>query len=827
MANIIELIIKAQDLASDKLSKVSKASNDMSDALAPVKRGMEVAALAIGAAGVASVKMAGDLQQSLNVFQSVSGATAQQMALVSEKARQLGKDAALPGVSAADAALAMTELAKAGLSVNETMAASKGVLSLAKAGNIEVGEAATVAAQALNAFSLKGDQAGRVADVLSAASNASASDVQGLALGLQQSAAVANQFGVSLEDTATTLALFSNRGMQGSDAGTSLKTMLIALANPSKQASEAMNDIGLKAYDASGKFVGMRQLAINLQDSLKGLTEEQKQQALATIFGTDAFRAASFLAGSAGKAYDDMSSAVGRSGAAADLAKAQNAGFKGALDNLISTAETAGTDIGTKLLPPITDFIKAISNSGVFDAVVNNIDSIGLALGVLATIFAAFKIGMFIQGIVNAANAMKAATGATTLFNAILLANPIVLIVTAVIALIAILVALQLKFNIFGKAFDWLKGVATVAFDGIKTALSAVGAFFTSVWQAIQSVVNVVFQAITAYVMLWFNVYAAIFNAILTVATAVWNFLYNGIIKPVIDFIVAYFNIVGAIWNYIMQWIIALATLAWNFIYANVIKPIIDLIIAYFNFWAGIFQGVMNFIVSIATAAWNWIYNSVIKPVFNGIVAAGQWMQGVIGGIWNWISSVASGVWNNVANFARGAWNGIVGVWNQVYGFFSGIAGHIGSAIGGAFNGLAGAASGAFNGVKSAVVGAINWVIDKINGAIDAVNSVADKIPGAPKLGHLGRLASGTPSFAGGLTMVGERGPEIAALPQGTRVMSATATRQALGDSGGGRTTYNIDKVELGTAEAVREFFNINANDNELAQRGLTPRRGY
>lgn len=1049
MANIIELIIKAQDLASDKLQKVNKASSDLGDALAPVKRGMEVAAIAIGAAGVASVKMAADYEQSLNIFQSVSGATAAQMALVSEKARQLGKDAALPGISAADAAAAMTELAKAGLSVNDTLAASKGVLSLAKAGNLAVADAATIAAQALNAFGLSGDKAGQVADVLSAAANASASDVADLALGLQQSAAVANQFGVSLNDTATTLALFANRGMRGSDAGTSLKTMLIALANPSQQASDAMAQIGLKAYDATGKFVGMRQLAINLQDSLKGLTEEQKQQALATIFGTDAFRAASFLATSAGQAYDNMSQAVGRNGAAADLAKAQNSGFKGALDNLISTAETAGTDIGTKLLPPLTAFIKAISNSSVFDQVVKNIDSIMLALGVLGATFAAFKIAMFITNIMKAAEEMKVAAETTSLFNAALITNPIVFIVTAVIALIAILVALQIKFNIFGKIFDWIKSVGGAAFQWIGDVAGQVADWVTAKWNA------------------FIGFMSGVWNGVKAAASTAWNAIWNTIIKPVVDTITAGVNtaakIIGAAWNAIKPFVMPVVdafkqagsaivkafqsitgvfapiidsfkaskkafddsfgkigeamapvkkafddtfgaikkawddvvkalsptidqlktafTTAWDNI-KKALAPLIDLwkqaskalnefwnkygkqvmeglkvlgaiilgvllaplallvaailalafAFAYVIKWVaqfigmvaqlvgwligvaqpymagfataigaafqaiigvisaviatiigifmglitivsgvftgivqivgGIISGVFTIISSIFTAIVQWFsgWFQIVIGIFTGNwdlikqgigtvlgsiwtlisgVFTGIWqtISGILNGIWSVISGVWNGIWHMIGAILSGIWSTIVSIWNGIWGAISGIVNGIRGTLGNLWNGLVGGLQGAansiagiFGGIGSSITGgirgAINWVIDAINGMINKVNSVTDKVPGAPHIGNIGRLASGTPSFAGGLTMVGERGPEIAALPAGTRVMSATETRQAM-NGGGGRTTYNIDKVELGTAEAVREFFSINANDNELAQRGLTPRRGY
>lgn len=796
MANIIDILIRAQDQASDQIKKVERASGQLGDSLAPVTNAMKVAGIATIALGGASVKMAADYEQGLNIFRSVSGATAEQMALVSAKARELGKDAALPGISAADAAGAMTELAKAGLDVNETLAASKGVLSLAKAGQLEVSDAALIASQALNAFKLEGEDATRVADILANGANASAADMRGLSLGLQQSAAVAGQFGVSLEDTVTTLGLFANRGLQGSDAGTSLKTMLISLANPSKEASATMQELGLQAYDAQGKFVGMRQFALNLKDSLSGLSQEQQNAALATIFGTDAFRAASFLADSAGKSYDEMATQIGRAGAAQDLAAAQNAGFKGALDNLISTLETVGTDIGTKVLPPLTEFLKKLADSGIFDKVVQNFDTIMVVLGTLGAMFAAFKIVTFVQGFMAAVNAIKAATGATTLFNAVLALNPIMLIVMAVIALIGVLVWLQVKFDIFGKLFKWLGDVGAAAWKGIQDGLAAMGKFFGEVWNNIKAAAKVVVDAIVGYFTFWFNFYKAIFDAILMVATTVWNWIYSNVIKPVIDLIVAYFTIVWNVWSYIMQWIMALANMAWSWIWNTVIKPVIDWIVGGLNWLGEQAAAVWNWISATATAVWNWLWTNVIKPVLDWIVGAANWVGGVVAGVWNGISNAASGAWNWVKNTIAGVWNWVVNLWNGFTGFMGGVWQGLVDKLSAPAEAIKNVFTGIGSAIKSGITGAINWVIDRINNMIDAVNSVADKVPGAPKLGRIGRLAFGANNYAGGVTMVGERGPEMVQLPRGSNVYSATQTANALRNSGGGGGV-TIEKLEV------------------------------
>lgn len=740
MANTIQIIIKARDQATQEMDRVSAASGKLKKHLEPVGSAMKLVGAGALAAGVASVKMAGDYEQGLNIFKSVSGATAQQMALVAAKARELGQDASLPGVSARDAANAMTELSKAGLSVNDTLAASKGVMSLAKAGQIDVADAATIAAQALNAFKLKGSDAGKVADVLANGANASATDIRGLSLGLQQSAAVASQFGVSLEDTVTTLGLFANRGMQGSDAGTSLKTMLISLANPSKKAANLMHELGINAYDASGKFVGMRQLAQNLQNGLKGLSEEQKQQALATIFGTDAFRAAAFLADSAGKSYDDMSKAVGRSGAAMDLARAQNSGFNGALDNLKSTLETVGTDIGLKLLPPLTKIIKELANSGIIEAFGAALTALTPIISYVASLFIALKINQVIGWFGGLFVKVKEAGGAFKYLAGVISKNPIGLIVTAIAIVIPLLIDLEQRFHIFSNAVEWIKTAWNGMVEWFTGIFNGIGQALSNVWQAITTA----FNNVTAFLQNWGPTILAIMF---------WPFsLLIGLVITFKDQIMAVLN---ALWGGIS---------------------------------AG-FQAVTGFIQAVFQTA-----SAVVMAVWSPIA-------GFFGGVWNQIRGIFSGVGNFfgavfgwAANAASGALNSIIGVASGVYNAIASFFRPIGTVAG---NMIGGTIRGVVNGIIGMVQNGLNSFISMINGAAGIINKIPGvHIPGIPHIG-LPRLAFGAKNYAGGVTLVGERGPELVNLPKGADVYTATQTANAFRNSRGGGGGVTIQHMEV------------------------------
>lgn len=408
---------KGLDDVKNRLSNTDSATAKANASFASFKNTMSAVAAAAGVAAIAIGKTiidsTGAYESSLSQLKQASGATTEQMTIMSQKARELGSDTSLAGVTASDVAKSMVELSKAGLSVNDTLAASKGVLSLAKAGNIEFADAATIAASALNAFGLSGGDATKVADALAAGANASQADLSDLASGMQQTSTVAKQFGIGLNDTITSLALFANNGIKGSDAGTSLKTMLIALAKPSKESADAMKAIGFSAYDASGNFVGLREMSIRLQDSTKNLTKEQKQNTLATIFGTDAFRAAAVLSDNAGASYDNMAKSVGKVGAATDAANAQMGPWQKAQEGLSNTFSELSLQIGQAVLPKLTSMTNAISANLIptANSAKDTFITFAPAIAGVATAMVAYstvtKVASVAQGALNAVMALN------------------------------------------------------------------------------------------------------------------------------------------------------------------------------------------------------------------------------------------------------------------------------------------------------------------------------------------------------------------------------------------------------------------------------------
>ncbi|MGQ4618449.1 phage tail tape measure protein [Nocardia sp. R7R-8] len=338
----------------------------------------------LAASFVQVVKVGNEYTTSLNTMKAVTGATASEMAAVSERAKQLGNDITLPGTSASDAAAAMTELAKGGFSVQQSMDAAKGSLQLAAAAQISAGQAATIQSQALQAFGLQASDAGRVADVLANTANATSAEITDVALGLQQGGTVAKQFGLSIEDTATALGLFAQSGIRGSDAGTLLKSAMLAITDRGKPAQAAIEELGLKLYNAQGQFVGLRSMFDQLSQASKRMSPEMYQAATNVLFGSDAMRLAAVAADKGVAGYDRMHDAMSRTGSAADVAKAKMEGLPGAMQTVSNATENLSLEVYDLIKGPLEKFATNAAKS-ITDATPGIVDGLHTASDALVS----------------------------------------------------------------------------------------------------------------------------------------------------------------------------------------------------------------------------------------------------------------------------------------------------------------------------------------------------------------------------------------------------------------------------------------------------------
>ena len=374
----------------------------------------------------AAVSSAAGFEQSMNVMGQVTGATGEQMARLQAQALSLG---ATTSFSAGEAAEAMVELGKAGLAPNEIMGAIAGTMDLAAAGNLGLADAATIAANAMNAFQLPAESVTEVANMLAAAANASSADVSDLAAGMQMAGAVFASNGQSINDLAASMAILANNGIAGSDAGTSLKTMLMRLAAPTDEAAGVMADLGIQVFNADGSMRGFADIVGSLETATAGLSDQQRTMALNTIFGADAIRAATILAEEGADGFADMQKAVTKDGAAAATAGARMKGFggameylKGSIDSFLINAALPFLDSLSGMVRYVADLITLVGN---LPEPVRNV-----AIGVGAVLAAAGPVLLIVSKLTPAFGMLGTVLGA--------LASPMGLVVAAVGALVAV-----------------------------------------------------------------------------------------------------------------------------------------------------------------------------------------------------------------------------------------------------------------------------------------------------------------------------------------------------------------------------------------------------
>lgn len=358
--------VRARDEASSKLTRIKEELAGLTGktytAMVNVKQNGGLSKLKEGMSGFAggmlmntSMQMAGaagigygvydTVKTSMNFDAALSGVKAlvpagedatRVMEAVRQKAMELGQETAFGDT---DVAKGMTELLKAGIDFKSVMGdATKAALDLAVVGGLELPEAANIMSTAMNAF--KVTDATHAADTLSGAANASATNVHEMSYAMSACASVAAGMGVSFEDTSAALALFAKNGLLGSDAGTSLKTMLSRLVPSTDQAADEFRRLGLmtadgknKFFDAKGNMKSMAEVAGILQDALKGLTAEQRQAKLNTLFGSDAIRGAIILSENGADGFNDMAEAMTRFTAAGSAATMRD-NLKGDIEEL-------------------------------------------------------------------------------------------------------------------------------------------------------------------------------------------------------------------------------------------------------------------------------------------------------------------------------------------------------------------------------------------------------------------------------------------------------------------------------------------------------------
>lgn len=684
----VEALLKATDSgfvktfkdAQDAVKTFEKNSNSMTTAVGKVMQGTGAAmtkyiTTPLIGVGVAAAKVGGDFEAQMSRVKAISGATGDTFEQMKQQAIDLGAKTAF---SAKESAAGMENLASAGFSAQEIMKAMPGLLDLAAVSGGDVALASENTATALRGFGLEASEAGHVADVFARAAADTNAEVGDMGEALKYVAPVANSMGISLEETAAAIGIMSDAGIKGSQAGTTLRGALSRLARPTKAMQDTMDNLGVSFYDADGKMKPLKTQVELLKKAFEGLTPEQQQNALVTLYGQESLSGMMALIDKGPDSLGKLTKSLKDSDGAADnMARTMQDNMNSSIEQMFGAFESAAIVIQKILAPTIKKVADAISGLVekfvsapestqklvvAIGAIAIAIGPVLYALGMLVKAFQTMKVGLGVLG--NGISLFKKLGSAIGF-----LTSPVGLVIAAVALLVVGFIYLWNTSEDFRNfwigLWEGIKSAVSSAVEWIQNAWKSTGEWFNNLWKSIKEGADNVWTTIQeapGKAADWIKnkwtetkeFFSSIWDGIKEAASSAWEGIVNilapyviaikNVFQPMIDFFTNLWSQIGSI-----------AGSAWEIIKTAVMGPIlllIDLITGNFNqlkedasmLWTTLTTNIQNIITTFVDIVVGY-YTSLKDTVIN---------------IWNVLTSTIKDVWNSFTTWIKETTNNIV-----------------------------------------------------------------------------------------------------------------------------------------------------------------------
>lgn len=684
----VEALLKATDNGFVKVFKdAQKAvetfenkSNSMTTAVGKVMQGTGAAmtkyiTTPLIGVGVAAAKVGGDFEAQMSRVKAISGATGDAFEQMKQQAIDLGAKTAF---SAKESAAGMENLASAGFNAQEIMKAIPGLLDLAAVSGGDVALASENAATALRGFGLEAGEAGHVADVFARAAADTNAEVRDMGEALKYIAPVANSMGISLEETAAAIGIMSDAGIKGSQAGTTLRGALARLARPSDAMRNTMDNLGISFYDAEGNMKPLKTQVELLKKAFEGLTPEQQQNALVTIYGQESLSGMMALIDKGPEKLGTLTKSLKDSDGAADkMARTMQDNMNSSLEQMMGALESAAIVIQKIIAPYVRKFADAVAS--VAEAFVNAPEPVQKFVVVLGLIVAAigpliFIIGSAIMWFVKLKVAIGELSTTISIFKKIgsalsFLTSPVGLVIAAVALLVVGFIYLWNTSegfrNFWIGLWEGIKSAVSSAVEWIQNAWKSTGEWFNNLWKSIKEGADNVWTTIQEapgkaadwiknkwtetkefFSNIWEGIkesaseaWEGVLNILLPYVTAIKN-----VFQPMIDFFSNLWTQIGSI-----------AGSAWEIIKTVIMGPILlltDLIIGDFNqlkedaamLWTTLTTNIQNIVTTFVEIVVGY-YTALKDTVVN---------------IWNVLASTVKNVWNSFTTWLTETANNII-----------------------------------------------------------------------------------------------------------------------------------------------------------------------
>lgn len=629
-------------------SKLQSAGSKLSSAGMALTTGLTVPLVGVAAAGL---KVSTDFDYAMSEVQAISGATGDQFGALRDQAIKLGADTAF---SATEVANAMTEMAKAGWSSQDIMSGMSGVLDAAAASGTDLATTSTIMADAISGFGLQASDAQRVADLLTQSANAGTIGIEDLGESFKYIAPVANTMGYSIEDVTTAVTAMSTAGIKGSQAGTSLRTMLTRMVKPTDNVKDAMDELGISLTNSDGSFKPLNQSLAEMREKFSGMTDEQKAYYAATLAGQEGMSGMLAILNMSQEEYDQIADSMNNAAGVADeTASVMQDNFKSGVEQLQGSLETLAIKLSDLVVPKLreivdkaTEWVNAFSemDKGTQEFIIKVAGIVAIAGPVLLVIGKLMSgFGGLVKAIGDMPGTMKAVGDGFTMFKNFLLNIPeaftlakagftgfasqtsvigtalasITAPIAALIALIAVLVAAFVHLWNTNEEFrDNIIGIWDQIVESVTSFVQQVASRFEELGQKLQPVLDVLAQAWDAFCQVLAPVFEAVFQTIADVLDGVLN-----VILGILDVFIGVFTgnweqawqgvqeIFGAVWDTICDVFTNVGDMLlgiWDVIGQTVTDAVTAVVTAIGDFFMGLPETVGGFLQSVIDAVVNW-----------------------------------------------------------------------------------------------------------------------------------------------------------------------------------------------------------------------------
>lgn len=684
----VEALLKATDSgfvktfkdAQDAVKTFEKNSNSMTTAVGKVMQGTGAAmtkyiTTPLIGVGVAAAKVGGDFEAQMSRVKAISGATGDTFEQMKQQAIDLGAKTAF---SAKESAAGMENLASAGFNAQEIMQAMPGLLDLAAVSGGDVAMASENAASALRQFGIDASDAGHVADVFARAAADTNAECNDMGYALKYAGTAAHTAGWSFESTAAAIGIMSNAGIKGEQAGTTLRGALTRLMNPTEAMYNKFQELGIAINNHDGSMKSLSEIITELREKTKGLGDDQRNSALATIFGTNALSGMLALIDAGPEKLDSLTKSLQNSdGAADEMARTMQDNANSSIEQMMGALESAAIVIQKIIAPAIRTVADAVAS--VAEAFVNAPEPIQKFVVVLGLIVAAigpliFIIGSAIMWFVKLKVAIGELSTTISIFKKIgsaigFLTGPVGLVIAAVALLVAGFIYLWNTSEDFRNfwlgLWEGIKSTVSSAVEWIQNTWKSIGEWFNNLWKSIKEGADNVWTTIQEalgkaadwIVSKWSETkefFSNIWKGIKESASEAWEGVLNilspyvtaikNVFQPMIDFFTNLWAQIGSI-----------ASSAWGIIKTAVMGPIlllIDLITGNFNqlkedasmLWTTLTTNIENIITTFVDIVVGY-YTSLKDTVIN---------------IWNVLATTIKDVWNSFTTWIKETTNNIV-----------------------------------------------------------------------------------------------------------------------------------------------------------------------